>query len=58
MGLAVRLNDAVSTTLALSFEDPDRNTFKVANSPIGKWFALDGSGAKKERKGSKFTVLL
>jgi len=28
----------------------------VARTPIGKWFALDGSGAKKERAGSRFTV--
>jgi hypothetical protein len=58
MGLAVRLNDAVSTTLALPCDDPDQDTLKVAGSRIGKWFALDGSGAKKERKGSKFTVLV
>lgn len=28
----------------------------AARSPIGKWFALDGSGADKERKGSRFTT--
>ncbi|KAH7102477.1 xanthine/uracil permease [Auriculariales sp. MPI-PUGE-AT-0066] len=29
---------------------------KVAQSPLGRWFKLDGSGHAKERKGSKFTT--
>lgn len=28
----------------------------VARTPIGRWFRLEGSGAKVERVGSKFTV--
>ncbi|TFK66066.1 xanthine/uracil permease [Pluteus cervinus] len=28
----------------------------VAKSPVGRWFALEGSGARKERTGSKFTT--
>lgn len=27
---------------------------KVAKSPVGRWFRLDGSGHPKERKGSYF----
>lgn len=26
----------------------------VAHSPVGKYFQLDGSGARRERKGTKF----
>ncbi|KIM44091.1 hypothetical protein M413DRAFT_25571 [Hebeloma cylindrosporum] len=28
----------------------------VARSAVGKWFKLDGSGAKRERKGTRFTT--
>ncbi|KIM44094.1 hypothetical protein M413DRAFT_25573 [Hebeloma cylindrosporum] len=28
----------------------------VASSVVGRWFKLDGSGAKRERKGSRFTT--
>ncbi|KAJ1726254.1 hypothetical protein LPJ61_005315 [Coemansia biformis] len=31
---------------------------RVACSPVGRWFRLDGSGAKAERTGSKFSVEL
>ena len=29
---------------------------QVAGSAVGRWFKLDGSGAKRERQGSRFTV--
>jgi len=53
-----RLNDAVNTFKLALHCDTDQDTSKVAHSPVGRWFALEGSGAKKERKGSKFTVLI
>ncbi|KAJ2782793.1 hypothetical protein H4R18_002065 [Coemansia javaensis] len=36
----------------------DRFNSRVARSPVGRWFRLEGSGAKAERAGSKFTVEL
>ncbi|KAI7823146.1 hypothetical protein BX661DRAFT_186943 [Kickxella alabastrina] len=36
----------------------DRIDRRVAESPVGRWFCLEGSGAKKERAGSKFSIEL
>lgn len=36
----------------------DKLNRRVACSPIGRWFRLEGSGAKVERAGAKFTVEL
>jgi len=54
-----RLNDVSTFKLALHSNcDTDQDTSKVAHSPVRRWFALEGSGAKKERRGSKFTEKL
>lgn len=34
----------------------DRMNHSVATSKVGKYFRLDGSGARRERAGSKFTT--
>lgn len=34
----------------------DRINNSVARSSVGKYFRLDGSGARRERAGSKFTT--
>ncbi|KAJ1721436.1 hypothetical protein LPJ53_004044 [Coemansia erecta] len=36
----------------------DRLNTRVAQTPFGRWFRLEGSGAKIERAGSKFTIEL
>ncbi|KAG8812435.1 hypothetical protein FRC19_003127 [Serendipita sp. 401] len=32
----------------------ERSNAAIARSAVGRWFKLDGSGVKGERKGSKF----
>ncbi|KAJ2233888.1 hypothetical protein H4R99_000311 [Coemansia sp. RSA 1722] len=36
----------------------DRINTRVARTPFGRWFRLEGSGAKIERAGSKFSIEL
>ena len=33
-----------------------RRASQVANSIVGRWFQLEGSGVEKEREGSRFLV--
>lgn len=61
MAFVVKLNDAVCIISTFYFHfilDRLRflHAFQVASSAVGRWFELDGSGAKGERKGSRFTV--
>jgi len=61
MAFVAKLNDAVCIKLPFPFSSIFDHIgwsciLQVASSAAGKWFKLDGSGAKRERKGSRFTV--
>ncbi|KAF9530671.1 xanthine/uracil permease [Crepidotus variabilis] len=62
MSIIVRLNDAVCLEIidhySISNFELTCVPIQVARSFVGRWFGLEGSGATKERAGSRFTIEL